>query len=115
MVIDKNIFDQSDLLERLGGDEEFLWEIIKAFLSDMPKQFKNLKASIDDWDIQTVERIAHTIKGSSINVGASSLSKAAFRLEFAAKKQNSELVNKSYQFLESEYKILENLILSITK
>jgi len=66
-------------------DEELSKTIMKAFLSDMPRQIQSLKGFLETGDALSVERQAHTIKGASANVEGYSLRAVAFEMETAAK------------------------------
>ena len=70
-----------------GDDGEFLREIISIYLEDTPKRIGELKASLASGDAATFTRAAHTIKGSSSNVGAVALKGVAERMELLSKRQ----------------------------
>jgi HPt (histidine-containing phosphotransfer) domain-containing protein len=78
----------SNLRELNPGDNgEFLREIISIYLEDTPKRIGELKASLASGDASTFTRAAHTIKGSSSNVGAVALKGVAERMELVSKRQ----------------------------
>ena len=54
----------------LGGDPEFLVEVVEAFLGDSPPRLQALRASLDRGDAEALGRAAHSLKGSSGNFGA---------------------------------------------
>ena len=54
----------------LGGDPEFLVEVVEAFLGDSPPRLEALRASLDRGEAEAVGRAAHSLKGSSGNFGA---------------------------------------------
>lgn len=70
-----------------GDNGEFLREIVGIYLEDTPKRFDELKKSLAGGDAPTFARAAHTIKGSSSNVGAAALRAVAERLEHTAKNE----------------------------
>lgn len=74
-------------LRQLNPDDngEFLREIVGIYLEDTPKRLGELKAALAAGDAATFIRAAHTIKGSSSNVGALALRAAAERTEHKAK------------------------------
>ncbi|MFC1490465.1 Hpt domain-containing protein [Candidatus Latescibacterota bacterium] len=86
------IFDRSDLLERLGDDEEFCKEIIELFIDDTPNQIKELKIALEKKDASTVHRRSHAIKGSSANTSALSMQEVASQMETAGKNNNLDSV-----------------------
>ena len=77
----------SNLRELNPGDNgEFLREIISIYIEDTPKRLADLKSSLASGDVSTFTRAAHTIKGSSANVGAQVLKAVAERLEAISRK-----------------------------
>ena len=55
-------FDRGALLERLGGDETMIEEIIALFLQDVPEQMHSIQEAVNGGDAATAERQAHTLK-----------------------------------------------------
>jgi HPt (histidine-containing phosphotransfer) domain-containing protein len=70
-------------IRALGGDEgdDFLREIVGIFLEDTPLRINELDEALIAGDRAKFARAAHTIKGSSSNVGAVGLSSEAETLE----------------------------------
>jgi HPt (histidine-containing phosphotransfer) domain-containing protein len=69
------------LLERVGGDVEFLQELAGIFVEDCPKLMDGIRSAISDGDSRGLEYAAHTLKGSVANFGAEPARQAAFHLE----------------------------------
>jgi CheY-like chemotaxis protein len=57
-------------LRELGGSE-LIAELSEVFSSDALPQLADLRVAVEGGDAGAVERIAHTLKGSSANMGAS--------------------------------------------
>jgi HPt (histidine-containing phosphotransfer) domain-containing protein len=74
-------------LRALSPDDNgtFMREIIGIFLEDTQTRLADLRASRDAGDAATFTRAAHSIKGSSSNVGALELRAAAEKLEHQAR------------------------------
>ena len=79
MSIDLNTLNE--LKEIMGED---FGELISIFITDSQNQIDALKAAIDAENIKDVQRIAHTIKGSSANLGVNVLSESSRVLEHQA-------------------------------
>lgn len=81
--------DAIENLRSLNPDDndEFLREIVGIFLEDTPKRLSELEECLAKQDVRSFTRAAHSIKGSSANVGAAYLRSAAERLEH---KSNAE-------------------------
>jgi histidine phosphotransfer protein HptB len=68
-----------------GDNGAFLKEIIAIYLEDTPRRLDDLAKSLAAGDLVSFARAAHTIKGSSSNVGAMALRATAERLEHTAR------------------------------
>jgi HPt (histidine-containing phosphotransfer) domain-containing protein len=78
----------SNLRELNPGDGgEFLREIVGIYMEDTPKRIADLKSTLASGDVQAFTRAAHTIKGSSANIGASLVRSIAERMEFMSKRE----------------------------
>ncbi|MBK4732272.1 Hpt domain-containing protein [Oxynema sp. CENA135] len=84
----ENMFDFERLEEISGGDLEFQREILEAFLEDSRETLVRVRQSWQTQDAGAIADGAHQIKGSSSNVGASSIQKIALELERQAKQGN---------------------------
>lgn len=70
-----------------GDNDEFLREIAVIFLEDTPQRITELDQSLSAGDVGKFTRAAHSIKGSSSNLGAMALRAAAEKLEHQARTQ----------------------------
>lgn len=79
------VFDSEDMLERLDGDTKLALELIDIFFSSIPQDIEALERAVADGETQTIQEIAHTIKGASANVAASKLRATAYDMEMAGR------------------------------
>jgi histidine phosphotransfer protein HptB len=70
-----------------GDQDEFLREITGIFLADTPRRIVELEQCLAAGDAAGFSRAAHSIKGSSANLGAVALRAAAEQLERRAHQQ----------------------------
>ena len=75
------IFDREGLMQRVMDDEVFAQEFIHLFLQEYPLEIKRIKDQIEDPDLATLTRQAHSMKSMAANVGACLLQKITVRLE----------------------------------
>lgn len=59
----------------------FLDEVVGLFVSDTPRRLSGLRDALAGRDAATGERLAHSIKGSSSNIGAPHVAAVAAELE----------------------------------
>ena len=81
---DGAVFDRKSLAERLDDNEALLGEVVKLFLDDARRHLERLAQAIAAGDLHQAGRIAHSIKGSSANIGAHAFREAALKVERAA-------------------------------
>jgi HPt (histidine-containing phosphotransfer) domain-containing protein len=86
-----------------GDNGEFLREIIAIYVEDTPKRIADLKSCLAAGDVPTFTRAAHTIKGSSANVGAQVLKGMAERLELISRKDGLGGVSGMIADCEAEF------------
>jgi len=73
------------------------------FLEEVPEQLGALQEAIDEDDEQAVERIAHTLKGSSGNMGARQMSRLCLDLEHAGVSNDLSTAAHLMETLEREF------------
>ena len=72
------------------GEPDILEELIELFLEEAPPQLVAMREAIEVGDARTVEHLAHTLKGSSGNMGAVRMAPICGELEEAG--ASAELV-----------------------
>ena len=77
------VFDRTELLNRVGGDEALLDNVLSLFLSSLPEQLDLLQSAISDGNAEIARHHAHTIKGMAANISAHRLRDEAQEMETA--------------------------------
>ena len=62
-------------------DFEFVIELVDIYLNETPTQIQTMVKALDNQDHHMLTIAAHTLKGSSLNLGAKQLGAACLRLE----------------------------------
>lgn len=84
-------------------NDEFLREIVGIYLDDTPQRIAELEQSLATGDTDKFVRAAHSIKGSSSNVGASVLRAAAEKLEHTSRAQGLGAVGDLLATVKAEF------------
>jgi HPt (histidine-containing phosphotransfer) domain-containing protein len=79
------LLDVKGVLERLEGDRELFEELVQLFADECPKSMAEIRAALDMADFVLLQRLAHTLKGSSASMGAMSVHHMALDLEMSAR------------------------------
>ncbi len=86
-----------------GDNDEFLREIAGIFLEDTPVRIAELDQSLATGDVSRFVRAAHSIKGSSANLGAVDLRSVAEKLEHQSRDTGLADVGSLLSQLKSEF------------
>lgn len=106
----QNFISWNDSVDRVGGEEDFLIELLNDLKDLVQQNLEKIKKYINENNYTEIREIAHSMKGASGNLGLNTLYDTTLNLEQQAKEQNLESINKYYFDLENEYKYLELLL-----
>jgi histidine phosphotransfer protein HptB len=104
-AIDQATFNE---LKQMSG-EDFINELIDAFLEDAPNMISHMQNAIAVQDVETFRRNAHSLKSNANTFGATELGVLAKELEFMAKENNLEIGNRLQVLHESFAVVAEEL------
>jgi two-component system, sensor histidine kinase and response regulator len=98
-------WDLKELLERLGGDQEFLLELLVMFREDVRTNLEKSRAAIGEGDYEGLSRTAHTMRGMLRNLSMDAAAETAAALELASRDtlhgESTELLGKLVRELEA--------------
>lgn len=94
--------DFDSALERLDGDRDLFDELTHVFEQECPKVIEAMRHAIATRDAKALEQQAHTLKGSSANLGAFAVSHAAAEIERLAKNEAVEGASDQFRILQEE-------------
>ena len=101
------ILDKNGALYRLGGDAELFVEIVKAFLSDTPKQLKIFSENLHRNERTELKRTAHSLKSAAAAVGGIEMSQLAARLEGLVLEISTEEIQGEFLRLVQSFRQLQ--------
>ena len=104
-IIDQATFEE---LKQMSG-EDFINELIDAFLDDAPNMLANMKSALETKDVESFRRNAHSMKSNANTFGAQELGALAKELESIAKKNDLEIGNRLEVLNEAYMKVAEEL------
>ncbi|MBF0543806.1 MAG: response regulator [Candidatus Riflebacteria bacterium] len=96
------VFNREALLERMMGDESLLLEIVAEYSKGLPIRLNTLKKAVELGNNELTEREAHSLKGSSANVGAELIQVVAFGMEQLAMLEKIEEIPPLFSELEKQ-------------
>lgn len=103
-IIDNSVVEE---LISLGedGDPELLLDLIEMFAADAPSKVQAVHDGLANQDLETIERAAHSLKGSSGNLGATKLQIACDRMQTASRNHAIDEVRALVDELTNEFEL----------
>ena len=99
-------------LRELGGDE-FLAEVIEAFLADAPALIMSARSSLEREDTEELRRAAHTLKSNGATLGAEAFAELCRTAEQHAKDGRLDGFPPLLDRIEEEYRTLQEVLASL--
>ncbi len=109
------VLDQSALLDRIGGDTEFLQELAQMVVEQRDRLIGEVRSAAGAGDAGALARAAHTLKGCVANLGAGSAYLAALRVEMLAREGRLSEAQQAAAELESEVLRFEQALLRLAE
>ena len=96
-------------LERLDGDKEAFWKLLRSYAAGVRSRLDTIKTVTED-RLDEYRIIVHGIKGTSYGIFAEQVGEAAKELEMAAKSGDFEYISKhNPAFLEIAWKLVYDI------
>lgn len=113
------ILDMSVVEELLSfsddGDPELLVDLIRMFLEDGPNKVRAVTEGLLAGDFEKMERAAHSLKGSSGNLGARLLQESCEQMQLAARNHKAEVMRQLTAELVANYATAETALRDLHK
>ena len=93
-------------------DFEFVIELIDIYLNETPTQIQTIVKALDTQDHHMLTIAAHTLKGSSLNLGAKQLGAACFKLEELGRSGIPISASINTKEIESEFEQVKAILLT---
>ena len=74
-----------NLLQMVGGDADFVDDLVDTFLADVPLQLAELRAAVATGTAADAIRPAHTLKGTAASIGARAVEATSRSIEERAR------------------------------
>jgi HPt (histidine-containing phosphotransfer) domain-containing protein len=102
--------DMDSVLERVGGDEAFLRELLDIYVEDFIEKYAQLEQAISQGDFTSIKEIGHSLKGSSGNLSLTGLHETAYGIESSGKESDIEQAKLNFIRLKKEFKKLKDFL-----
>ncbi|MGH9684969.1 MAG: response regulator [Candidatus Acidiferrales bacterium] len=98
----KFVFDLAEVLERVEGDRDLLYQLACLFEEECSKLLGEMRDAIVRKDEVRFSELAHTLKGSSANFGGRTVSAAIENMSASATARDWDAVNDRFIAVEQE-------------
>jgi HPt (histidine-containing phosphotransfer) domain-containing protein len=102
--------DYSEVLERIGGDELFLEELLKIYFEEFSEKRTLLQEAIEQGNFTKIQELGHSLKGASANLSLGPLKEACFSLEVAGREKKIDQAQSALHSLETELQKLKDYL-----
>ena len=107
---DELAFDRKHAMEITDGDMEFLKELLEIFKIDCLERLTGISLAIKEKDFKTLDKTAHSLKGSSGNLGLTRIYELYCKLEMMGKEENIKRADETLNELKEEFERLNAFI-----
>jgi len=97
------IFDYASFMDRLMNDQELAERILRVFEMETPAKIALMKLHLQNSDADSLQRIAHGLKGASGNISLLELYATAATLENAARSNDWDTCKQIIPKLENQF------------
>lgn len=103
-------FSKEKLFKRVDS-EELINDLITYALTDFPEKIENLGVLINERDLDSVYKLAHLIKGATLNMSCPALGEIAAEIETISKNDGDiSLLQQKYEALKDEWEIVKKIM-----
>lgn len=98
------LIDTQSAMSFMDNDEELYQEVLSAYCTQGKKYVQELPKHVEEGDWKKYQIIVHSIKSTSLSIGAKELSEMAKEQEFAAKEGREQDIRKAWDEFYARYK-----------
>jgi len=102
--------NRQEVLERIGGDESFLQELLAIYREEFEKKYAELEKAVGEKDFKTIREAGHYLKGASANLSLPALREAAWKMEQAGASSDLKAAGEALGSLKTEFRRLQEFL-----
>ncbi|MGP8283987.1 MAG: response regulator, partial [Desulfomonilaceae bacterium] len=104
------IVNKALLIARVGGDVELLDELVDLFMKNSSRMLSAVEQAVHEGRAETIEKAAHSLKGSVGNFAADRAFQAAMKLETMGREGRVKHADEALENLEKEISLLKDAL-----
>ena len=95
---------------QMEGEPDFVIELIEIYLNEVPRLFDTIRKAIANNDRTTLRRAAHSLRGSSGNLGVLQMASIAGELEHLENNSTSAVAAELLRSLKAEFERVKEIL-----
>lgn len=107
------LINYNEALNRMGGDETFLSELLNDYITDFDHYCSKIKFAVEESNFAEISMIGHTLKGSSEMLSLITISLISSQMEIAGVEKNIFSAKRLLLELKNEFEKLMDLFSKI--
>ncbi len=107
------VFDEAAFVSHVDGDPQLLRDLVDMFFEECPLLVNKIRAGLDRSDAKAVQKAAHSLRGSTSNLGAQMASGVALKLEDLARAGDLPNAESVLQALEWQLNTLRPALIAV--
>jgi len=104
--------DMPSALSHFDGDKDFLTEMFTVFMTGLPDRLSEMQTAIDGNNANKLARLAHNLKGTSLNFSTEPLATLSAELEEMGKRDEIQFVASLVNQMQEEVHRLQEFVAS---
>jgi len=104
-IIDPNLLDAETISTFLEMGNEVIASLVDLYIDNSTGEIENMVQAARDGSMDNIKKVAHSLKGASLNMGASAMGRLCLEIERNARENNlegvREQINRLSGLLES--------------
>ena len=104
------VLDCPEGIRRVRGDEKLYKELVDVFLRDVPRLLKLIDSAVAQRSLAELRCAAHSLKGSSSQIGARAVAQRAAALEQMAKVNAIDGIEEQCRLLREDLQTLTQVV-----
>ncbi len=106
----EELINYPEALERLGGDEEFLLELLQELLVQVDENLPSIKNAVSDHQFDDLKALSHSLKGASANLNVTRMAAHFYELEHRGQNRIIDDIDKYIELVENDRAELEQFL-----
>lgn len=108
--VEADVISWTKLAHIMDDDEDLIQEVVEAWFTQNPDHIVALGEAVKSKDAESINSLAHSMKGSAATIAADAVAEAALELETAGREGDMSCVEALYAAMETAFETLVSFL-----